>query len=209
MAFRVHSFGLAKHYSCEYRVSTVNNVTHRLNVGSSEDPKEAEKLLPLVYEELRRLAAAKMASECSGQTLQPTALVHEAFIKLTGGNEAKSWNSRKHFYATAAEAMRQILIDCARRKSAARRGAGERPLPIDGIELPHPMPPETVLKVDDALLLLESEDPELARLVKLRFFAGFSEAEIASILEISERSVQRKWAYARAWLFECMSNASP
>jgi len=179
-------------------VSEVTLILDRVQQG---DPKAAEELLPLVYDELRRLAAAKMAQQPPGQTLQGTALVHEAYLKLIGSGKEK-WDSRKHFFAAAAEAIRHILIDRARRRLRQRHGENFERIDLDEIEIAAPAKEETLLQLDDALEVLRSESPEHAEIVELRFFAGFSEQEIASILQSSERTVQRQWAYAKAWLFE-------
>jgi RNA polymerase sigma factor (TIGR02999 family) len=175
-------------------------LTHILEAVGAGDEQAAEKLLPLVYEELRRLAAARMAQQPPGHTLQATALVHEAWLKLTAGNESL-WRDRQHFFRAAAEAMRQILIDRARRRLRLRHGQGAQPIALDKIEIAAPEKDEVLLRLDDALTELRAVSPERAEIVNLRFFAGLSESEIAGILDISERSVQRQWSYARAWLF--------
>ena len=164
------------------------------------DPQAAEQLLPVVYDELRKLAAAKMSQQPPGQTLQATALVHEAWLKLAGDSEA-NWQDRQHFFRAAAEAMRHILIDRARRRLRIRHGQNAAHLDLDDLEIAAPVKEEILLQLDDALVELSAASPERAELVKLRFFAGLNEAEIAGILNISERSVQRQWSYARAWLF--------
>jgi len=179
-------------------MSDVTRILHSIEQG---DPKAAEELLPLVYEQLRRLAVSKMASQPPGQTIQGTALVHEAFIKLVESDQMK-WHDSRHFFRGAAQAMRQILVDRARRKLRVRHGADFERIDWDQVEIPEPVQPEILLQLDEALVHLEAENPELAQIVNLRFYAGFSEKEIASILDSSERSVQRQWAYARAWLFD-------
>jgi RNA polymerase sigma factor (TIGR02999 family) len=161
----------------------------------------AHELLPLVYDELRKLAAHKLALLPPGQTLQATVLVHDAWLKLTGG-EKEQWQSRRHFFAAAAEAMRHILIDRARRRMRARHGAKAEKIELDAIEIPEPAKDEVLLLLNDALDQLQTLQPERAEIVKLRFFAGFSEPEVAALLDISERSVQRHWSCAKAWLFE-------
>jgi RNA polymerase sigma factor (TIGR02999 family) len=174
-------------------------VTQVLEAVGAGDPQAAEKLLPLVYEELRRLAAAKMAGQ-PGQTLQATALVHEAWLRLAGG-AAPGWRDRQHFFRAAAEAMRQILIDRARRRLRPRHGRNAQRVGLDEIEIALPEKEEILLQLDEALGELKAASPERAEIVNLRFFAGLSEPEIAGILGVSERSVQRQWSYARAWLF--------
>jgi RNA polymerase sigma factor (TIGR02999 family) len=163
-------------------------------------PQAAEKLLPLVYEELRRLAAAKMAQQAPGQTLQATALVHEAWLKLAGNPQA-SWNDRQHFFRAAAESMRQILIARARAKQRLRRGASPVRVNLDDVDAAEEAEPEALLLVDEALLLLAREHPDKAELVKLRFYAGLSIEESAEALGVSHKTVQRRWIHARAWLF--------
>ena len=179
-------------------MSDVTQILERVEQG---DGKAAEELLPLVYEELRRLASYKMSLQPAGQTLQATALVHEAYLRLLG-DEEKRWQNRKHFFSAAAEAMRHILIDRARRRLRARHGENPEKVPLDDIEIIAPAKEEIVLQLNDALETLAKISPEQAEIVKLRFFAGFTEPEIAGILNISERSVQRQWSFAKAWLFE-------
>lgn len=162
---------------------------------------EAADLLPAVYEELRHLAGAMMARRAPGQTLQATALVHEAFLRLSRV-EPQPWQSPEHFYAAAAEAMRRILIDQARRKGSLRRGGGQQRMNLDDVQLALDTPEDHLLAIDDALNRLAAEDPVKADLVKLRFFAGLTVAEAGKLLGISERSVKRHWAFARAWLYE-------
>jgi RNA polymerase sigma factor (TIGR02999 family) len=177
-----------------------NAVTQLLEAAGAGDAHAAEELLPLVYEELRRLAAAKMAEQPPGQTLQATALVHEAWLRLTGNPEA-SWNGRKHFFRAAAEAMRQILIDRARAKGRLKRGGDFTRIKLDELDVALEAEPEALLLVDEALELLSREDSDKADLVKLRFYAGLSVEETALALGISEKTVQRHWIHARAWLF--------
>ena len=178
------------------------DVTQILTALEAGDPSRASELLPLVYEELRRLARSRLAHEIPGQTLQPTALVHEAYLRLLGNSgEERSWSSRGHFFGAAAEAMRRILIDNARRKKAVKRGSGVQPVNLDGIELAIDMDDDVLLVVDEALTRLAEHDPEGAELVKLRFFAGLKNVEAARLLGISERTAKRTWAYARAWLY--------
>lgn len=157
-------------------------------------------MLPVVYDELRRLAAAKMAQQPPGQTLQATALVHEAWLKLAESASA-NWRDREHFFRTAAEAMRQILIDRARRRMRVRHGANAERVNVDELDIAAPVKEEILLQLDEALVELKAASPERAEIVTLRFFGGLSESEIAGILKLSERTVQRQWSYARAWLF--------
>ena len=159
-----------------------------------------EQLLPLVYAELRKLAASKMAHESPGQTLQPTALVHEAWLRLAG-HESQAWNGRAHFFGAAAEAMRRILIDIARRKQARRHGGGSPHLDLEEVEIASPAPDEQLLAIHEALERLAAEHPQKAELVKLRYFVGLSIEEAATVLGISEATAKRWWVYARAWLF--------
>jgi RNA polymerase sigma factor (TIGR02999 family) len=179
----------------------MSDVTQILERVSKGDGSAAAELLPLVYGELRRVAAHKMSLQPPGQTLQATALVHEAYLRLVG-REEKRWESRRHFFCAAAEAMRHILIDRARHRARARYGQNAEKVPLDELEIAAPVKEEIILQVNDALDELVQQSPEQAEIVKLRFFAGFSEPEIAEILNLSERSVQRHWSYAKAWLFD-------
>jgi RNA polymerase sigma factor (TIGR02999 family) len=179
-------------------VSEVTRIIERVRQG---DAKAAEELLPLVYDQLRRIAAQKMASQPPGQTLQPTALVHEAWLKLTGNLEA-SWSDRQHFVRAAAEAMRQVLVDRARSKHSLKRGGNPVRLNLDEVVLASAAPPEELLAVDSALQVLERENPAKAELVKLRFYVGLTVTETAHALGISEKTVKRHWTHARAWLFQ-------
>ena len=179
----------------------MSDVTQILERVSKGDGAAAAELLPLIYDELRRVAAHKMSLQSPGQTLQATALVHEAYLRLVGSEE-KRWESRRHFFSAAAEAMRHILIDRARRRKRLRHGENAEKVPLDELEIIAPAKEEIILQLDDALDELAQQSPEQAEIVKLRFFAGFSEPEIAEILNLSERSVQRQWQYAKAWLFE-------
>ncbi len=175
------------------------DVTQILERVSQGDAQAAEQLLPLVYDELRRLAAAKMFHERPGQTLQATELVHEAWLRL-GGEAQPAWQNRAHFFFAAAEAMRRILVDRARRRHAQRRGAGLAPLDLAAVDVAAPEPDDELLAVHDALDVLAAEDSAAAELVKLRYFAGLSMTEIAAALNLPLRSVERQWTYARAWL---------
>jgi RNA polymerase sigma factor (TIGR02999 family) len=178
----------------------MNEVTRVLTAIERGDPHAAAQLMPLVYGELRRLAAARLAAEPSGNTLQPTALVHEAYLRLVGTPDGDSWEHRGHFFAAAAEAMRRILIDNARRKATARRGGGMQRQAVDPDATASPEPREDLLALDASLDRLAAEDPLKADLVKLRYFVGMSLAEAAAALGLSERTASRHWAYARAWL---------
>ncbi len=178
-------------------MSDVTQVLHAIEQG---DPKAADQLLPLVYDELRKLAAARMAHEAPGQTLQPTALVHEAWLRLAGGAE-HTWDSRAHFFGAAAEAMRRILIDNARRKKALRHGAGQAPLNLQDLDIAAPAPDDQVLAIDEALRKFAALDPQKAQLVTLRYFAGLTIDEAARVLGISEATAKRWWFFARAWLY--------
>jgi len=171
---------------------------------SGAQKSDAAALLPAVYEELRRLAGYMMARKPPGQTLQATAVVHEAFLRLSR-SENRLWDSPGHFYSAAAEAMRRILIEQARRKGALRRGGGRLRLSLDEVQLASETPPESLLALDEALEKLVAEDPEKAELVKLRFFGGVSVEEAGRLLGMSERTVKRHWAFARAWLYQELS----
>jgi len=184
----------------------LSDVTRILESIEQGDPKAADKLLPLVYEELRRLAAHKMAHEAPGQTLQPTALVHEAWLRLVGDGDP-GWQNRAHFFAAAAEAMRRILIDRARRKLALRRGGGQARVEMDETALEAPADDEKVLQVHDALEVLAAEDPQKAEIVKLRFFGGLSHEEIAALLSVNEKTVRRHWEVAKVRLFQIIKAA--
>lgn len=175
-------------------------VTQILEAIGTGDKHAAEELLPLVYEELRRLATARMARELPGQTLQPTALVHEAWLRLVG-NPEQHWNSRNHFFMAAAEAMRRILVERARQKSRLKRGGGQQRVPLEDLDLATNADSETLLLVDEAVARLTVLDPVKARLVELRFFTGLSLEEAAKVLGISHPTAKRYWSYARAWLF--------
>ncbi len=175
-----------------------DKVTQLLSAIDSRDPKAAEELVPLVYEELRQLAAQRMAREGPGQTLQATALVHEAWIKLGAGK----FDGRAHFFAAAAEAMRRILVDQARRKQSLKRGGNPQRADWSSLHLAADAPDEQVLAVNEALDRLAQRDPRGAELIKLRLFTGLPNIEAAEVLGISERTAKRTWAYARAWLFE-------
>jgi RNA polymerase sigma factor (sigma-70 family) len=196
----------------------MSDVTRILSKIEQGDPVAAEQLLPLVYDELRKLAAAKLATEKPGQTLQATALVHEAYLRLVGGpgdrdresadkghgpgERGQEWCSRGHFFAAAAEAMRRILINRARDKSREKRGGGRQRVDLDAIEIALDTPPEDLLALDEALEQLAVDDQLCANLVKLRFFAGLTLGEAAEALGLARRTADRHWAYARAWLLD-------
>jgi RNA polymerase sigma factor (TIGR02999 family) len=182
----------------------MSEVTCMLDAIQRGDAHFSEDLLPLVYQELRKLAAAKMARESPGHTLQPTALVHEAWLRLVEEDGQARFENRPHFFSAAAEAMRRILVEAARRKSAARRGGGGVRLDVDGIEIATPAADDQLLAVHEALDRLAEHDPQKAELVKLRYFGGLGLAEAAHILGLSERTGKRHWAYARAWLFDAI-----
>ena len=183
----------------------VTEMTVILQRLAQNDPHAADELLPLVYEELRKLAAQKMARENPGQTLQATALVHEAWLRL-GGDEQPEWQNRAHFFAAAAEAMRRILVDNARRKQSLRHGGNVRRVTPDSLELAASMDDEQLLALSDALEQLSVHDRRKAELVKLRFFAGLTNEQAARVLGVSEPTAKRDWAYARAWLFREMNS---
>lgn len=178
-------------------MSDVTQILARVQAGESA---AADELLPLVYNELRRLASARMARENPGQTLQATALVHEAFLKLVDVKVAKDWDSRGHFFAAAAEAMRHILVDQARRKQTLKRGGHMNRVEVEAASIEAPVPQEQIVAVSDALDHLAEIDPQTAELVKLRYFAGFNNEEAAQLLGISPRKASMMWTYARAWL---------
>jgi RNA polymerase sigma factor (TIGR02999 family) len=178
----------------------MSEVTRILSAIEQGDPHAAEQLLPLVYEELRRLAAQKLAQEKPGQTLEATALVHEAYLRLVDVALAPTWNSRGHFFAAAAEAMRRILVESARRKQAEKHGGGRTRVDLDQAEAVTAAPPDDLLAVDEALGRLAGQDPTGAKLVQFRYFAGLSVEEAAQLLGLSTATAYRHWAFARAWL---------
>lgn len=181
----------------------MSDVTQILQAIGHGDESVSEELLPLVYDELRRLASARMAGEAAGQTLQPTALVHEAWLQLVK-KEGRTWRNRAHFFRAAALAMRRILVDRARHKLSLKRGAGGERVPLEDVDIAATTTDDRVLLVDQNLERLEKEDPESARVITLKFFGGLTNKEVASILGVTERSVERQWAYAKACLFELM-----
>jgi RNA polymerase sigma factor (TIGR02999 family) len=180
-------------------VDDASRLTSTLEQG---DPQLAERLLPLVYNELRRLASRRLEREAPGQTLEPTALVHEAYMRLVGGDPGRRWDGRWHFFAAAAEAMRRILVDRARDRRRLKRGGGRGRIDLDLGSVPLNAPGTDLIDLDEALSDLGREDPLCARLVALRFFAGLTQAEAAEALGLARRTADRHWAYARAWLYE-------
>ena len=190
---------------CRRMLGDMADVTQILNAIETGDPRAAAELLPLVYDELRKLAAAHLADEKPGQTLQPTALVHEAYVRLVGPEPDQQWGGRAHFFAAAAEAMRRILLDAARRKGRRKRGGGMARHDLDGIDPAAPETSDDLLALDEALVRLAAADPQAAELVRLRFYAGLPIPEIARVLGISSRTADRAWAYARAWLHQTVT----
>jgi len=185
----------------------MSEVTRLLKAAAAGDPQAAAELLPLVYDKLRKLAAARLASEPPGHALDATALVHEAYLRLVGAEPSKPWDGRGHFFAAAAEAMRRILIEDARHRLAARHGGGRARVPLDRLTLaaPESADPLDLLDLDAALTRLAAVDPEAARLVELRYFAGLTLPQAAEAMGLSPRSADRLWAYARAFLFRALS----
>jgi len=179
----------------------MSHVTQILNAVDQGDPKAAEQLLLLVYEELRQLAAQKLAQEKPGQTLQATALVHEVYLRLINVDQVQCWNDRGHFFAAAAEAMRRILIDKARKKQRLKRGRGLQRVDLDSVDISIAQPPDDLIALDEALTRLAQKHPDKAALVKLRYFAGLTIDESAQVLGISPSTADRHWTYARAWLY--------
>jgi RNA polymerase sigma factor (TIGR02999 family) len=187
----------------------MNDVTRILSAIEQGDPHAAGQLLPLVYDELRQLAAAQLAQERPGQTLEATALVHEAYLRLVGVEQPQQFNSRGHFFAACAEAMRRILVENARRKNRVKHGGTCRRVDLDASCLVAPDPEDDVEALDEALRRLEAADPLAARLVQLRFFAGLSMAEAAQALGVPLRTAERNWTYARAWLHRALAAGPP
>lgn len=185
----------------------MSEITLILDAVNRGDEAASEELLPLVYDELRRLAASQMASEAPGHTLQPTALVHEAWLRLVK-EEGRTWRNRAHFFRAAALAMRRILVDRARHKLSIKCGAKGERVPLEDVDLAAATTDDRVLLVDENLARLEKEDPESARIITLKFFGGLTNKEVASILGVTERSVERQWAYAKACLYELMQEAN-
>lgn len=179
--------------------SSVRQITRMIDAARAGDPRAAADLLPALYDELRRLARSLLSRRAPGQTLQPTALVHEAYLRLTG-SESREWDSNGHFFAAAAQAMREILVREARRKSAAKRGGGRKRVELDEDALAIEPPSDDMLELDDALGRLEKAEPWKARIVMLRYFAGLTTADTAKLLGTSTATVEREWRYIRAWL---------
>lgn len=187
----------------------MSDVTRLIEAAQAGDRQAAADLLPLVYDELRKLAASRMAEEKPGHTLQPTALVHEAYLRLVGPGDSERWDSRGHFFAAAAEAMRRILVDAARRKGAEKHGGDRRRVELADVPAVPGGDGERLLALDAALTLLAAEDPVAARVVELRHFAGLSIEDAAAALGVSRATAYRHWTYARAWLKEAISNDDP
>jgi len=183
-------------------------VTRLLNQASAGDPRAAASLLPLVYDQLRALARRRMRQERADQTLQATALVHEAYVRLVDTSGVQNWDGRWHFFAAAAEAMRRILVDKARKRGRLKRGGGARRVDLDPAELTVDQPPDHLIALDEALAKLAEKHPEKAQLVKLRYFAGLTIQEASHALGIGTSTADRYWAYARAWLYRQMEGAS-
>lgn len=186
-------------------MSDVTRILHAIEHG---DAKASNELLPLVYQELRRLAAHKMASEASGHTLQATALVHEAYMRLVGPGQAQQWDGRGHFFAAAAEAMRRILVESARRKKRLKHGGQLERVDLEAIDLPLPMPDDELIALDEALDHLTTVDARAAEVVKLCFFVGLTQEQAAKELGLSLATAERLWSFARAWLFREMKKTA-
>jgi RNA polymerase sigma factor (TIGR02999 family) len=187
----------------------MNDVTQLLNALEPGDPHASAQLLALVYDELRRLAAQRLSHEAPGNTLQPTALVHEAYLRLVGDKAETQWNGRDHFFAAAAEAMRRILVESARRRHCLKRGGGMSRQDLDEAEPPAPQPREDLVALDEALTQLAATDRLAAELVQLRYFGGLAMPAAAQVLGISLRTAERLWTYARAWLYEKIKETGP
>jgi RNA polymerase sigma factor (TIGR02999 family) len=187
----------------------MSDVTQILSAIEQGDPQAVGRLLPLVYEELRRLAAQRLAHEPAGQTLQPTALVHEAYLRLVGGEQEADWDNRGHFFAAAAEAMRRILVENARRKGRLKRGGDLSRLDLDADQMAAPEIREDLIALDEALTRLAAADPQAAELVQLRYFAGLSIPDAARALGVSPRTADRLWAFARVWLLREIADDAP
>lgn len=180
----------------------MSDVTQIISAIEAGDPKAAAELLPLVYDELRKLAVARLANEKPGQTLQATALVHEAYLRLVGAAEPQSWNGRGHFFAAAAEAMRRILVEAARNKGRLRRGGDRERVDLDGLAVVAPERDDDLLALDEALAQLATVDAQAAELVKLRYFAGLTVTQAAAVLGVAPRTADFVWAYAKSWLLQ-------
>lgn len=195
----LHALGCCSNLSC------MSEVTQALDAIGRGDEHAYEQLLPLVYQDLRRLAASMLAQEPIGQTLQATALVHEAYVRLADTDQEQTWKHRGHYFAAAAEAMRRILVEKARRKQRLKHGGEHQRVELDDERLVCSIPPDQILALDEALQRFEHEEPDKAQLVKLRFFAGMSLEEAADTLDISRATASRHWTYARAWLHDAIS----
>lgn len=183
-----------------------DDFTRILKSVAAEGKLPSEDLLPLVYDELRGLAAARLRGQAAGQTLQATALVHEAWIRISGKDGGRTWNDRAHFFRVAALEMRRVLVESARRKSAQKRGSNPKRVEIEGLELAETEPDERIVLIDEALQQLEQEDPESARIVTLKFFGGLTNREVADMERVSERTIERQWAFARNLLYELIAD---
>jgi RNA polymerase sigma factor (TIGR02999 family) len=179
----------------------MTELTQMLQAVGRGESGASEELLPLVYNELRKLAALRMSQEIAGQTLQPTAVVHEVWLRLTGKGD-RIWQSRAHFFGAASEAMRRILIENARRKSRLKRGGGQARLCIEDLDLAQATPDDKILLINEALEQLQVEDPEKAKVVVMKFFGGLTNQQVSESIGVTERTVERQWAYAKAWLFQ-------
>jgi RNA polymerase sigma factor (TIGR02999 family) len=188
-------------------LDVMSDVTRILSAIEQGDPSAADQLLPLVYDELRRLAAERLAHEKPGQTLEATALVHEAYLRLVDVEQAQHWNSRGHFFAAAAEAMRRILVEAARRKGRAKHGGGRQRVDLNAVRVALDMPAEHLLTLDEALTQLAARDAQAARLVDLHCFAGLSIEQAAEVLGVSSRTAYRDWSFAQAWLYRAIRGA--
>ncbi len=186
----------------------MSDVTRILSAIEAGQPQAAAQLLPIVYDELRKLAAHRLSQEKPGQTLQPTSLVHEAYLRLVGSQPEQPWNSRGHFFGAAAEAMRRILIENARRKGRIKRGRGRARVELEDLEIAAPESSDDLLELDDALTGLSAADSQAADLVKLRYFAGFTVKQAAEVLGVAPRTADFLWAYAKAWLLQRMQGDS-
>jgi RNA polymerase sigma factor (TIGR02999 family) len=184
----------------------MSDVTLILQAMGRGENRSSEELIPLVYDELRRLATIRMARESAGQTLQPTALVHEAWVRLVA-DKSRTWQNRAHFFGAASEAMRRILIERARHKSRLKHGGGQERIDIEKLDLAAALPDDKILLVDEALDRLKEQDPETAQVVVLKFFGGLTNEEIVQVTGTSERTVRRQWDYAKAWLFKCIQGS--
>ena len=187
----------------------MNDVTGILSAIEHGDPSAAEQLLPLVYDELRKLAAQKLSQEKPGQTLQATALVHEAYLRLVDVDNAHHWDSRGHFFAAAAEAMRRILVDAARARSARKRGGAWRRIDLNSVDLAQSAAPDDLLELDDTLDKLARQDPVASQIVKLHFFAGLSIDQAGTMLGLSRTTAYERWTFARAWLYSELKGLAP